>query len=685
MTGRDDTPTDASGLRWRLNRLRTMGPAEVAWRARQVLAARLEAAGLGRIPARPPQRAGRATRWLPQAPRGVDAAPLLRKADAVLAGRFDVFALEGVELGFPPQWNRDPRTGKVAPLAFGKTLDYRDASVVGDIKYLWEPARHLELVTLAQAHALTGDRRYAEGAMRLLESWFEQCPYPLGVHWTSSLELAVRLVNWSAAWQLLDAAGALDSDPALAGRWLGEVYRHQRFVAGHLSRHSSANNHLFGECMGLFVAAATWPFWDESAVWLRSAQSALEREAQLQNGPDGVNLEQGIWYHHEVADMMLLTTLAGRAAGRPFSDAYAGRLQDMLGFVAGVMDVGGNVPMFGDSDDAVMVRFDPAPSFDAYRSLLATGAVLFGRGDFARRAGRLDPKSRWLLGDAAARTFERVLAANPEPEPMRQAFPHGGYWVLGDRLGEPDELRLVVDAGPLGYLSIAAHGHADALSFTLSAHGREILIDPGTYAYHTQRTWRDYFKGTSAHNTVRVDGVDQSVSGGNFMWLRHARSRCEAFAPGPEADRFTGSHDGYRRLASPVTHRRHIVLHKPVRRVEVTDLLVGDGEHEVEVFWHFAESCRVRLEDGVVTAETGNTTVVLRVGGARLDVELARGRDNPPLGWVSRRFDRKEPIWCARWHGRVPAGVSWTTTFDIVERQDCDGDFAREAMNVGAT
>ena len=65
---------------------------------------------------------------------------------------------------------------------------------------------------------------------------------------------------------------------------------------------------------------------------------------------------------------------------------------------------------------------------------------------------------------------------------------------------------------------------------TLSAGGREMLIDPGTYAYHTQRPWRDYFKGASAHNTVRVDGLDQSVSGGNFLWTRHARARCERLA-----------------------------------------------------------------------------------------------------------------------------------------------------------
>src|SRR5206468_507056 len=81
-----------------------------------------------------------------------------------------------------------------------------------------------------------------------------------------------------------------------------------------------------------------------------------------------------------------------------------------------------------------------------------------------------------------------------------------GYYILGADFDTPNEIRAVVDAGPLGYTAIAAHGHADALSFTLSVGGSEFLIDPGTCAYHTQERWRQYFRGTAAHNTLRVDG-----------------------------------------------------------------------------------------------------------------------------------------------------------------------------------
>ncbi len=650
-------------LLWKLNRLRVMGASEVGYRVQQALHARLEQRGIGLArPGEPSDRLG--TPWCDMQPGVQDIKPYRAAADRIVSGQFDVFAMQRAELGFPPRWNRDPKTGTEAPLTFGKTLNYRDEQVVGDIKYLWEPNRHLELVTLAQAWHLTGEMKYAEGCRILLGSWFEQCPYPLGPNWTSSLEHAVRLLNWSVAWQLVGGA----ESPLFAGsegqafrrRWLDSIYRHCHFIAGHFSKYSSANNHLFGEYAGLFMGALMWPCWNESARWLETARTGLETEALKQNAPDGVNREQAVWYHHEVADMMLLCGLAGRTNGVEFTSAYWKRLESMLEFIAALMDVGGNVPMVGDSDDAVMVRFSREPAFNAYRSLLATGALLFGRGDFACKAGTFDDKSRWLLGDKGALDFSRLMALPAESGPAKRAFPDGGYYILGDRFDTPDEARIVADVGPLGYLSIAAHGHADALAFTLSAGGHEILIDPGTYAYHTQKKWRDYFRGTSAHNTVRIDGMDQSVIGGNFMWLAHAGARCEKWETDSGRDILVGAHDGYQRLQDPVMHRRSLEFDKAARVLRVSDTLTCKGQHHVELFWHFPEICRIAVNGNEISARCDGQTAGIVMPGVDWQPRVVSGQETPPLGWISRRFDRKISSASVVWSGRI----SGTTTLD---------------------
>jgi len=247
---------------------------------------------------------------------------------------------------------------------------------------------------------------------------------------------------------------------------------------------------------------------------------------------------------------------------------------------------------------------------------------------------------------------------------MRQAFPEGGYYILGMDFDTPAEVRAVVDAGPLGYTSIAAHGHADALSFTLSVGGREFLIDPGTYAYHTQQAWRQYFRGTSAHNTLRIDGLDQSEQGGNFMWTRHARASCSLWLSSTEKDSFEGWHDGYAGLDDKVTHRRLIELDKEACHLVVEDTVEMGAEHSVELFFHCAEQCEVESVAGGYLLSRDGITVKLALP-PNGTTEVVRGSVAPMLGWVSRSFDQRSPTATIVWRAKLAASAQLRTGIQI--------------------
>ena len=648
-----------------------MTPGEMAFRAARALQVRAERLGAWRAARAPEPQLGQGFHPWVSIPANARTACYLAAADRIREGALDIFALPGVDLGQPPRWNRDPKSGIQAPLAYGKTLDYRDADVVGDIKYLWEPNRHLQLVTLAQAYAMSGATKYFEELAEQLDSWFVACPSGLGPNWASALEAAIRLVNWSIAWQLIGGARCRQFESpryaALRLRWLRSVFEHAEFVRGWFSLHSSANNHLIGEAAGLFVAGVTWPHWKRASLWVDTGKRVLEREALAQNAPDGVNREQAVWYQHFVLDFLVFCLLAGRANGLRFSAEYEARIESMLDYLASIMDAGGNVPQFGDADDGRMARLAQGEGFCPYKSLLATGAILFGRGDFKQKAGALDDKTRALIGPRADEEYGR-LDTKKTRLPLRRAFPHGGCYVLGCDLDTPAEIRLVADAGPLGYRSIAAHGHADALSFTLSAAGRELLIDPGTYAYHTRGAWRQYFRGTSAHNTVRIDGLDQSVQGGNFLWLKKANAGCSAWLSSAEKDCFEGWQDGYTRLADPVKHRRRIELDKAARRIVIEDALEMAEDHEVELFFHCHEESRViPAAEGFVVrrGEVALRLTLPQAPGAK--VEVYRGSLAPMSGWVSRTFDCREPAPTIAWRARL-TGSSVLRTEILVHR-----------------
>ena len=648
-------------IRWRLNRLRCMTLPEISHRVLRALAMQVERAGLlGSAKVPPPDLASIPNCWIHAAAQ-VDAAPYRAAADRIVAGRLDVFALRDVDVGSPPRWNQDPKTGVEAPLSFGKLLDYRDPRLVGDIKYLWEPNRHLHIVTLAQAYTLSRDATYFHVLRQHLESWFAVCPFGMGPNWTSALEVAIRLINWSVAWQLLGGTHSPlfrgRQGERLRQRWLESVHQHAQFVRGHLSLHSSANNHLIGEASGLFIAALAWPHWPCAREWMTEAKAILEREASLQIAPDGVNREQSTSYQQFVLELLLFTLLAGKANGQWFSVAYESRIEAMLEFLASIMDAGGNVPMLGDADDGVVVRLAEGGELSSCRSLLAIGAVLFGRGDFKLKAVVLDDRARWLMGEQADALFDG-LSTKEARLPVRQAFSEGGYYILGCDFEGENEIRLIADAGPLGYQTIAAHGHADALAFTMSVGGLEFLIDPGTFAYHTEAPWRRHFRGTAAHNTLSVDGQDQSQPGGNFMWLRKARAGCNLWSPAEQEDLFEGWQDGFMRLADPVMHRRRIALDKVARRVVIEDSLQMAAEHDIDLFFHCSERCEVEPAADGFTLRQGGTAISLKLPqAAGASAQVYHGSTAPVQGWVSRRFDQKLPAPAIVWRARLSPGV----------------------------
>jgi hypothetical protein len=644
-----------------------MTPAEVAYRVLRAVQARAESSRFASQRAVPaPELAARGAPWLDGCAQIRGREAILAAAAPIAQGRLDVLALRGIDFGSPPRWNRDPKTGIEAPLVYGKLLDYRDQDLVGDIKYLWEPNRHLHLVTLAQAWALSGRRIYLDALEEHLDSWFIACPAGYGPNWASALEVALRLVNWSAAWQILGGANAAifekKEHAEFRDRWLRSVWQHAQFISRWFSLHSSANNHLIGEAAGLFIAGLTWPHWREAKDWVGAAKKILEAETLKQNAPDGVNREQAVWYQQFVLEMLVLCLLAGKANGQWFSADYESRIEAMMDFIASIMDAGGNVPMLGDADDGVVLRLSQEAGSSPFRSALATGALLFRRGDFKLKAGALDDRTRWLFGPGADAAFDG-LDVEKTRLPPRQTFPEGGAYVLGCDFETPQEIRAVVDAGPLGYRSIAAHGHADALAFTLSAGGREIFIDPGTYAYHTQPRWREYFRGTGAHNTVRIDGLDQSVSGGNFMWTRHARSGCSLWLSSADKDSFEGWHDGYMRLEDPVKHRRLIELDKKARRLRIEDTLEMVEEHEVELLFHCAEDCQVdAVPEGYrVGRDDAAAAKLVLPAIASAQARVERGNLSPLLGWVSRSFDVRQPSSTIVWHARLGGRVVLTS------------------------
>lgn len=568
---------------------------------------------------------------------GVDPQSVVRAGEAVLAGTIPAFGWARFDVGESPDWHRDPVTGERWALDFWADVNLYGGSRPAEPRFCWEVNRHHHLVTLARAHALTGDGRFAREVWRQVGSWIDGNPPLFGINWSSTLEIGLRLISWCMALDLIGAEGARGGDP---GRLAVSVALQARHVHDNLTVYaSSKNNHLIGEAVGLLVTGAKFPFLVGSDRWVRAGADLMDREVPAQVADDGVSREQAFHYGAFVLELCLGGRAALTEVGRRPSARLDEAIERMAGFLVSTGGPGGVPPSIGDDDGGrVLGLSDQELERQPIRAALAAEVASGCRSVRSVSPRDLEP-AVWLAGPACVsewlRSWVREGADGGGPAACR-AFEDGGYFVLGD-----GEQHAVVDCGPLGYLSTAAHGHADCLSLALWHGGRWVIVDPGTYCYQGDRSLRDHFRSTWAHSTVRIDGEDQSRMLGPFLWGRRAEPRPLAWATGPGWQYFEGEHDGYARRG--VTHRRTVVYAMAGYWV-VIDTLLGTGRHEFSATFQLGEGMSEgERGDGLFTDDEGRS---IRVeswlpDGARL--EVVEGRVDPPAGWVSPGFGLKRP------------------------------------------
>jgi Heparinase II/III-like protein/Heparinase II/III N-terminus len=659
-----------SRLGWYLRRAARMSPAEVAWRARdaalhatwsrrqvtrQDLAKAAEAAPARELAFTAVLPAGVAARVPADARERV-----LQAADELLQGQWEVLGVLRTDLK-RPDWFRDPVTGRRSdPDQYAFRVNHRSEEHVGNVKQVWEISRLQHLTLLATAWFVSHDDRYASRVADHLRSWWRENPFLSGVHWTSGIELGTRLI--SLAWirrLLADWPGAADlfeHDPLA----VQQIRWHQQYLAAFPSRGSSANNHVIAEAAGQLVASCAFPWFAESERWRRKSARLLEQELIRNTFPSGIGRELASDYQCFVAELGFVAAVEAEVSGHGLSPAVWQRLAAMADSAAAVLDERMRPPRQGDGDEGRVLLLD-APEPNRWPSLLAMAGILIGRPDWWPRPPADAGSS--IIG-ALARV-PRTVEGRPGRRPSR--FADAGLTLL--RTTGEDEVWCRCDGGPHGYLSIAAHAHADALSVEVRYAGVDILADPGTYCYHGEPTWRSYFRSTIAHNTLELGGQNQSSDGGPFMWLRHAQAREIEVIDDGDFARWTAEHDGYRSLDPPATHRRSVLLDRASRSIDIVDEIDG-GSHPIRLAFHLGPEVNVQLAGSCATLAWPTMSAP---GAARLELSpglrwtLHRGETDPILGWYAPGLGRRVPAFCLLGTGRSTPGAPLTTRLEFLD------------------
>lgn len=550
---------------------------------------------------------------------------IVNDAEQILQHKFDLLGYKSLDFGSEINWHLDALHGKFSPNLPWFRVPYLDFDQVGDHKIIWELSRHQHLTTLAKAFLLTEDARYTKELFAQWYHWQQHNPYPIGINWASSLEVAFRSLSWLWIWHLLEGFSVMPAQfPDDLRKALMQNARH---IERYLSTYFAPNTHLLGEAVALFFIGTLAPECAAVRRWQKLGWHIILRESQRQILPDGMHFEQSTYYHLYALDFFLHARILADMNGVEIPAAFDQAIEKMLDALC-LLGGAGAPPQFGDDDGGRV--FDPRRNLREHiLDPLATGAVLYRRGDFKRRADGSREEMLWLLG----KNGEDILDTLKETRynGTSSALTASGIYLM--LAANSSAQCLVIDAGKQGH-GWAGHGHADALSVQLFSQGKSILIDPGTFTYVNTAEERSHFRATACHNTVQIDGLSQAESAGPFKWVGLAHANVERWLTCDGYDFFAGSHAGYGRLASPVTHRRCIFYLKPHFWL-VRDVLEGCGAHQVDIPWNFAPGSLSTIRDGVCFfGNDGGALSAIFAATPDLDREISES-------WFSPRYGSK--------------------------------------------
>ena len=456
-------------------------------------------------------------------------------------------------------------------------------------------------------------QRSYENKCFLMSDWIQRNPPGTEDAW-EPYTVSLRIVNW-IKWFLLPERGSLEEPrerhPQQA--WVESLYQQVQWLEHNIEYHLLANHYLKNGVALLF--AGLYFQGTDAERWLQKGLRILRDELTEQFLADGGHFERSPMYHSisvvDYLDVLNLTQNSSTAITREITREFACKVTTALNFLSGICLPDGEIPLFNDSAFGIA----PAPSH------------IFGYAE--RVIGYKQPQRSTNL------TIE--------------AFAPSGYYVCRKASD-----MIIIDCGPIGPDYNPAHAHCDTLSYELALEGRRVVVDCGVFDYEPSHE-RAYARSTKAHNTVILDGAEQSEIWDVFRVGQRARPiQSHIKKTENESVVFEGAHDGYRRLKGRPIHKRRICYDGDGSWV-VTDELAGMGMHHMESVVHLHPDLTIVASgDRIFRVERGREVI------ATIEL-LGVGRATSESGCYFPEFglSYKNPVIAFSCSGEVPLQLSY--------------------------
>lgn len=435
-------------------------------------------------------------------------------------------------------WNRDQRTGfKYAPAGKpGDELKKAFATPGVDVKFCWEFARmhHLPQLALAYSHFVERQQDILKTVEKHIESFTEQCRPGQGIHYTSPMEVSIRLLN------ILVAYDALNSQlHHLEARVLKMAYAHFKFISCHLEdKDGFGTNHYLSNLMGLVVAGYFLKS-DEVAQTSKWAWGEMEKELQKQFSKDGFNFEYSTYYHRLSTEIAIVTARYAKLQGFEINVAISKILDKAIHTLELLMKGNSELPKFGDIDSGRILDLDPEGSYENGEFFTKPEGCRFIT-DLSRKGTTYYHFYSTILTISKESLLKQSLNKSTSSRTVR-SLSYSQSWEITFPEISTEKIEyyhwpksgLVLYKSKDFYLAInllssadghryRGHSHNDKGAFELRVHGKDYVMDPGVLSYTATTEIRNKYRQTAAH-PIPYTGIEQNRYLEGFLGLFHSR------------------------------------------------------------------------------------------------------------------------------------------------------------------
>lgn len=347
----------------------------------------------------------------------------------------------------------------------------KEVDWLGDWKFsdksdLWNFNLHyFEFIfPLVKSYLDTDRKEYLNKTVEIIDGWITSNPIGKGVAW-SSYTISLRIVNWLSYYSYVHSE--LNED--FKKRFLISLHCQYEYLSKHLEK-DILGNHYFENLKSIILASL---FFEDDRVFSHVLNLFL-KECKEQILPDGMHFELSPMYHKIIFEGVLRVALALKCSNRR-NHQLEQYLQAMLNVAYSFEDGLDRIPLFNDG------------------------------------------------GNNIAKSLESLVCASKKYFSILPQFCNkldsSGYYFFA-KIMDNHQWKLIVDAGQPGPKYIPGHAHCDAMSFELFRDGKPVIGNCGTYAY--QSSERSFFRSTSSHNTIMLDGAEQSQCWSAFRLAKRA-------------------------------------------------------------------------------------------------------------------------------------------------------------------